>query len=125
MPAPDVMSEPPHDPIEESDTRSALPADLVRALGWLRAHLSEPVQLDQLAQIGGVRPRTLETHFKMFLGTTPGGWVRRLRLARARQQLLTAGREVKVTDVALNSGFNQMGRFAAQYRDASPSPPSR
>lgn len=93
-----------------------LPADVVRALRWLRAHFSEPVRLEQLADIGGVRPRTLETHFKMFLRTTPLGWVRQMRLRRARQQLLQSGRAGSVTDVALANGFNQLGRFAAQYR---------
>ena len=63
--------------IEFSGSSSVLPADLVRALVWLRSHLSGPVQLETLAQIAGVRPRTLETHFKLFLGTTPLGWVRR------------------------------------------------
>lgn len=104
------------DPTGARATSSALPADLVRALGWLRGHLSEPIQLEQLAQIGGVRPRTIETHFKMFLGTTPLGWVRRMRLARARQELLHAGPQATVTDIALASGFSQLGRFAAQYR---------
>ena len=54
-------------------TPAALPADLVRALDWLRSHLSEPVDLDLLASVAGVRPRTLESHFKTFLGTTPLG----------------------------------------------------
>ena len=40
----------PHE-IELSGSSSVLPADLVRALTWLRSHLSEPVQLDTLAQI--------------------------------------------------------------------------
>jgi len=102
--------------IEFSGSSSVLPADLVRALVWLRSHLSEPVQLETLAQIAGVRPRTLETHFKLFLGTTPLGWVRRARLARARQQLLNAGPQDTVTDIALASGFNQLGRFAGVYR---------
>jgi len=93
-----------------------LPADLVRALRWLRGHLSEPVRLERLADIGGVRPRTLETHFKMFLRTTPLGWVRQMRLRRARQQLLQSGRGPTVTDVAMANGFNQLGRFAAEYR---------
>jgi transcriptional regulator GlxA family with amidase domain len=65
---------------------------LTRALGWLRSHVSEPIQLDLLAQIAGVRPRTLETHFKMFLSTTPLGWVRRMRLARARSCCTRGGR---------------------------------
>jgi AraC-like DNA-binding protein len=79
----DRNSERSRDPAEFPDAPPGLPADLTRTLGWLRSHLAEPVQLDLLAQIAGVRPRTLETHFKMFLGTTPLGWVRRMRLARA------------------------------------------
>jgi len=96
----------------------ALPADLVRALNWLRSHLSEPVQLDLLAQAADVRPRTLEKHFRMFLGTTPLGWARHMRLARARQEFIRLGSDATVTTVALGSGFSQLGRFAAEYRKA-------
>jgi len=116
MSPPDLTSKACRDPMEDRDISSALPADLVRALGWLRCHLSEPIQLERLAEIGGVRPRTLETHFKMFLGTTPLGWVRRMRLARARQELLHAGPQATVTNIALSSGFSELGRFAGQYR---------
>ena len=59
-----------------------LPVDLVRALDWLRAHLSEPIDLQKLAEVAGVRPRTLETHFRTFLKATPLGWVRRMRLTK-------------------------------------------
>jgi AraC-like DNA-binding protein len=96
--------------------RSALPTDLVHALDWLRSHLAEPVDLERLALIAGVRPRTLETHFRMFLNTTPLGWVRRMRLWRARRELQRARADASVTDVAIASGFTQLGRFAAQYR---------
>ena len=70
-------------PMEPLDSSPVLPADLVRVLEWLRDHPLEPVDLAKLAQIAGIRPRTLETQFRMFLGTTPLGWVRRMRLARA------------------------------------------
>jgi AraC-like DNA-binding protein len=102
----------------------ALPADLVRALDWLGRHLSEPIQLERLADIAGVRPRTLETHFKMFLGTTPLGWVRRMRLTRARHQLLHASAQATVTNVAVANGFSQFGRFAGEYRRTFGEPPS-
>lgn len=125
MSTPDPISEASRDPTGAPDSSSALPADLVRALGWLRGHLSEPIQLELLAHVGGVRPRTLETHFKMFLGTTPLGWVRRMRLARARQELLHSSPEDSVTDIALSSGFSQLGRFAAQYRKAFGELPSK
>src|SRR5690348_9263259 len=93
-----------------------LPASLAQALDWLDGRLDEPVQLEALASIAGVRPRTLEAHFKQHLGTTPLGWVRRTRLARARQQLLAGGGAASVTEIAAANGFTQLGRFAAQYR---------
>ena len=97
--------------------RSPLPGDLVRALHWLKPRLSEPIQLDTLAAAAGVPPRTLQTQFKTYLGTTPLGWVRQVRFAYARQQLLNADRRrVSVTQIALASGFSQLGRFAGQYR---------
>jgi AraC-like DNA-binding protein len=97
------------------NTDAVLPGDLVRALSWLHHHLDEPVQLDTLAQIAGVRPRTLEAHFRQFLATTPLGWVRQARLARARRRFLAASANETVTSIALESGFGQLGRFAGQY----------
>jgi AraC-like DNA-binding protein len=101
-----------------------LPADLARALGWLRSHLSEPINLERLAAVAGVRPRTLETHFRTFLGTTPLGWVRRMRLTHARRELERARADATVTEVALTSGFTQLGRFAANYREVFGETPS-
>jgi AraC-like DNA-binding protein len=95
---------------------AALPADLVRVVDWLRGHLAEPISLERLASAAGVRPRTLETHFKAFLGTTPLGWVRRMRLVNARRELERARAHARVTDIALANGFNQLGRFATDYR---------
>lgn len=96
--------------------RQALPAGLARALEWLNGKLDEPIVLDELAAAAGTRPRTLEAHFRLYLGTTPLGWVRRTRLARARQQLLHAGDDAKVTGIANANGFTELGRFAAHYR---------
>jgi AraC-like DNA-binding protein len=96
--------------------RDPLPPGLARALDWLKGRLEEPIQLDDLAAVAGVRPRTLESQFRSHLRTTPLGWVRRLRLARARQQLLAAEPDASVTAVAMASGFSQLGRFSAVYR---------
>jgi AraC-like DNA-binding protein len=94
----------------------ALPRDLARVLAWLRANLHEPVRLDDLARIAGTAPRTLEAHFRQFLGTTPLGWARRERLAQTRRALLAPSDGTRVTQVALQSGFTQLGRFAQDYR---------
>lgn len=97
-------------------SRQPLPASLVQAVDWLSARLDEPVRLETLAAAAGVRPRTLQAHFKQYLGTTPLGWVRRTRLARARRQLAAGKGDATITDVAAANGFSQLGRFAARYR---------
>lgn len=94
---------------------SVLPGDLVRALAWLRRRLDQPVRIEQVAEVAGVSPRTLESHFRTFLGTTPLGWVRRTRLHKARRALLESG-DRSITATALANGFSQLGRFAAHYR---------
>src|SRR5581483_1195083 len=116
MSTPSTDSEGPGEAIPQPYSSSALPRDLVRAIDWLRAHLSEPVRLDTLAQISGVRPRTLESHFRTFIGTTPLGWARQMRLARARQELLRATPQTTVTNIAIAAGFTQLGRFSTLYR---------
>ncbi len=45
-----------------------LPADLARVIGWLRGHLSEPIDLERLASIAGVRPRTAGNAFQSIPG---------------------------------------------------------
>ncbi len=93
-----------------------LPTSIVQALDWLSTRLDEPVDLETLAAVAGVRPRTLQFHFRTYLGTTPLGWVRRTRLARARQLLLAGDGATNVTNIAAANGFSQPGRFAARYR---------
>jgi adenylate cyclase len=88
---------------------------VVRVVEWSRAHTNAPVRLEALARIAGVPPRTLETHFAQFLGTTPLAWVRQDRLAHARRALLASGAQASVSEVAVRHGFTQLGRFAAHY----------
>jgi AraC-like DNA-binding protein len=102
----------------KAGARLDLPPNLREALEWLKLRLDKPIVLDDLAAAAGVRPRTLEAQFRLHLGTTPMGWVRKTRLARARQQLLASREEANVTDIALANGFTELGRFSARYRQA-------
>src|SRR3954469_21565606 len=107
------------------DARGPLPGDLVRALRWIDAHLSEPVRIETLAAAAGVPARTLEAHFRQYLGTTPLGWLRQVRLAYARQQFLNSNGAASVTHVVRLSGFGQLGRFSGQYRNVFGELPSQ
>jgi tetratricopeptide (TPR) repeat protein len=47
---------------------------------------------------------------------TPLGWLRQARLRHARRELERGSTDATVTRIALGSGFNQLGRFATEYR---------
>ena len=86
--------------------RPDLPPSLQHALGWLKHRLDRPIVLDDLAAAAGVRPRTLEAHFKLHLGTTPMGWVRRTATracapatARLQRRRATSPRSPMPTDL--------------------------
>jgi adenylate cyclase len=85
-------------------------------MAWTRAHREEPIRLATLARHAGVPPRTLEEHFRRFLGATPLAWARQERMALARQELLAGEGRATVSEVATRFGFTQLGRFAARYR---------
>jgi AraC-like DNA-binding protein len=93
----------------------ALPADVVRVLRWASGHPGEPAGLAALARIARVPPRTLEAHFRRFLGTTPLAWLREARLTHAHRALVASDGAASVSQVAAGSGFTQLGRFAARY----------
>ena len=74
---------------------------------------SHPVA--QLARDAGVSVRTLQAGFADRFGCGPGAYLRRLRLEAAHCRL-RADPTRSVTEVALDSGFAHLGRFAAAYR---------
>ncbi|GAA1921225.1 AraC family transcriptional regulator [Nocardioides lentus] len=71
-----------------------------------------------LARVACVSVRTLHGAFADQLGVSPMAYVRGVRLAKVRAELLAGDPErVRVTDVASRWGFFHQSRFAQQYRD--------
>lgn len=70
-----------------------------------------------LAIAVSVSVRGLQDGFRRYLDTTPMTYLRQLRLAKVREELLAAEPgTVSVTDVSARWGFTHLGRFAAAYR---------
>jgi AraC-like DNA-binding protein len=106
------------------------PAALRRAIEFVEAHAHTDIGVTDIATAARVAPRTVQLIFKRQLGTTPSGYLRRVRLDRAHQELAAADAlsEETVTRVRLRWGFADAARFASEYRRAygvSPTQPQQ
>lgn len=97
------------------DANSSLaPKHVRRAESFIHESRSRAPTVAEVADHVGVSVRSLFNGFKTFRGMTPGEFIRRIRLERARQDLL-AGRG-NVTEIAMRWGYAHPGSFASQYR---------
>jgi len=87
-----------------------------RAEAWLRENLSEPPTIAVLCSALHASERTLHEAFRSHLGTTPKAYLKVLRLNAAHHDLLQAEARTRVTDVALDWGFEHFGWFSQDYR---------
>lgn len=99
------------------DRQVALPHHVRQARDYIDAHLGDPINLAELATQFGVTARTLQTGFQRFLDQTPGEYIRELRLERAHAALQYAEPDkAQVTDILLQFGVSNPGRFAQLYK---------
>jgi adenylate cyclase len=96
--------------------RRPIPRDVRNAIAFMREALDRSITMGDLAGHCGIAERTLTEHFRTFLDMSPMRYLRRLRLAAAREALLSGRPDISVTGVAAEYGFTHPGRFAAQYR---------
>src|SRR5262245_15840522 len=100
------------------------PRDLKKAIDYMRRNVSRRIATADLAAACGVAERTLRRHFRAFLGLAPLEYLRRLRLAAVREDLLNRASSASVTEVATRYGFSHFGRFSSQYRQCFGETPS-
>ena len=90
---------------------------VIRACGFVDAHLRAPIALMDLCTAAGVSTRALEYGFHDFYGLGPMAYVRNLRLCRVRHDLLDPNRDDhSVSGAARRWSFTHMGQFSHDYR---------
>lgn len=101
------------------DRTDASTATLRRAIAFIDEHAARDISIADVAAAAHVTIRAVQIAFRRHYGTTPAGYLRRVRLERARQDLLAAdpARE-SVTAVAYRWGFASPGQFTAAYQQA-------
>ena len=102
------------------------PAHRRRWLDAVREHLethhATPPRLDDLAALAGVHPVYLARAFRLHFGTSPGGYLKRMRPAAARRALL--GSAEAVVSIALACGFSSQSHLTREFSHAFGVPPA-
>jgi len=87
-------------------------------LDYVNNSPSDEITAVELCTLADCSQRWLEQSFKKRFGVTPKAYVKYLRLARLRQDLLSSshGENQTIIDLASPYGFWHMGQLAADYR---------
>ena len=99
------------------------PRSVRLAEAFIRANYDSALTLEEIAMAANVPTRTLLTSFRHFRSTSPMRYLRDVRLDEARQRLKEAS-GLSVASIALDAGFNHVGRFAIAYAERFHEKPS-
>jgi AraC-like DNA-binding protein len=87
-----------------------------RAEDYIRAHLREPISIEDLVAASDVSVRSLFDGFRRFRGMAPMAYVKALRLELAHDELSRADpAQCSVTEIGLACGFTHMSKFARDF----------
>ena len=87
---------------------------IAQATDWLKAHLEEPVIIEDLASRCGMSVSGFHQHFKEITQLSPLQYQKSLRLMKARQ-LIQLG-EAQVSQIAMQVGYESPSQFSREYK---------
>ena len=87
---------------------------VVRALRFIRTHAFQDIVVKDILDEVPLSRRSLEIHFKQYLGRTPAEEIRRVRLEKGQE--LLARTDMSISEIALASGFTSSTRFGVAFR---------
>ena len=87
---------------------------LARVLQYVQDHLTQDLSQHEAAASLGVSPAAFSQFFRRNMGRTFVDFVNDLRIRHASRALLESS--VSITQIAFDSGFNNLSHFHAQFR---------
>ena len=90
---------------------------LKTVISYIRQNYQQPLSLGELAALAGMNEQYFCRFFKKALGKTPVSYINSFRIQHAATLLCTT--ELPVTEVCLESGFNNLGHFMKEFKKAT------
>lgn len=94
-----------------------------KAIAWLRENYTQPLRVDDLAEMAGMGVSTLHHHFRAMTSMSPLQYQKHLRLHEARRTLLCEN--VDAFTAAVRVGYESASQFNREYRRMFGAPPIR
>jgi AraC-like DNA-binding protein len=89
---------------------------------YIRSHVKQDLTIPQIASAMQCSSRSLQTAFARHYGSSPSQFLRTCRLEAARIELHKGNKTI--TEVAMEYGFSNIGRFAKYFQQHFGKPPS-
>lgn len=86
-------------------------------LRHIRQNYQRPIPLSELASIAGMNEQYFCRFFKKSFGKTPVSYLNDFRIRQAAMLLRTT--DLPVTEVCMESGFNNLGHFMKEFKKAT------
>jgi AraC-like DNA-binding protein len=80
----------------------------------IRTHLFEDLRLEDLAFLVGQSLSTFKRKFQSIYGTSPATYIRTQRLEKAKELLENQG-DIRISEVAYDTGFNDLSYFSKLF----------
>lgn len=100
--------------IPPTESSSALPGPIQRAVGWIQGHCAESINLQKASQVAGLSPGHFSRLFHQTTGLKFSEYVAHTRLRRACDLLATT--RMSISQIAFNSGFSSISQFNRSFR---------
>ncbi|MDL2276001.1 AraC family transcriptional regulator [Desulfosarcina sp. OttesenSCG-928-G10] len=96
---------------------------VARAVLWLKANFSQPLRVDELAEMANMGTSTFHHHFRCMTALSPLQYQKQLRLQEARRLMLTE--HIDAASAAFQVGYESPSQFSREYSRLYGAPPVR
>lgn len=109
-----------HSTINEHDPHMTA---MSRAVSYILSHISEQIHIDELLEVTKMSRPSFARHFKRHTGKTVTAFFNEVRVVNAKRLLADTNRSV--TEIAYDSGFQNISHFNVQFRRVAGESPSQ
>lgn len=107
---------------DRSDWKTSEEYPLQPVLQYIHEHYQEKISLEQLSESLHMNKNYFCKYFKQKIGKTPFSYLNEYRINRAAALLLET--DAPITEIAMNTGFDNMSYFIRQFKHCKDCTPS-